>query len=495
MSNKKEKIFDICLILGFIAIFCTSNIFIKTISDLDELWNYNFANNISKGLIPYNDFNIITTPLLPMICGFVLKIFGNQLIVMRVLAVLLLTAIFYLMYKIVDKLTNNRVAKIMLIFELLLFKDVMCIDYNFAILLIALILVYFETFNEKKIFEYDFKYDILCGIIAGIAILFKQSTGICIAVACISYKMLAIRRKENIETFIKIFLTRLLGCAIPVLIFVVYLLFNNAFGNFLDYAILGIKTFSNKISYWDLLEKKFINILIIVVPITIMFLFVLSLRKEVKKESLILFSYSISSFVVTFPISDKIHFLIGSLISVISAIYIFYIFFNKIISKKKIRIFLYSIATFFITFMMLAMLVSSVDKVLKKYVYINKESELEHFYGIPEDVGIKKRINVIDNYIEEKQKEGKKVYVLDVEACIYMIPLNRYNKDYDLFTKGNLGAKGEDGIIDRIKNEENAIYLVKKDNINWQNPENVRKYIMNNLNHIGNISIFYIYEK
>ena len=60
MSNKKEKIFDICLILGFIGIFCTSNIFIKTISDLDELWNYNFANNISKGLIPYNDFNIIT---------------------------------------------------------------------------------------------------------------------------------------------------------------------------------------------------------------------------------------------------------------------------------------------------------------------------------------------------------------------------------------------------------------------------------------------------
>ena len=78
---------------------------------------------------------------------------------------------------------------------------------------------------------------------------------------------------------------------------------------------------------------------------------------------------------------------------------------------------------------------------------------------------------------------------------MYMIPLNRYNKDYDLFTKGNLGAKGEDGIIDRIKNEENAIYLVKKDNINWQNPDNVRKYIMNNLNHIGNISIFYIYEK
>ena len=30
---------------------------------------------------------------------------------------------------------------------------------------------------------------------------------------------------------------------------------------------------------------------------------------------------------------------------------------------------------------------------------------------------------------------------------------------------------------------------------NWQNPNEVREYIMNNLKYIGDISIFYIYEK
>ena len=64
-----------------------------------------------------------------------------------------------------------------------------------------------------------------------------------------------------------------------------------------------------------------------------------------------------------------------------------------------------------------------------------------------------------------------------------------------MFLKGNLGSKGEDGIIERIQKEENAVYLLKMDYLNWQNPNKVRDYIMSNLNYKGNISIFYIYEK
>ena len=78
-----------------------------------------------------------------------------------------------------------------------------------------------------------------------------------------------------------------------------------------------------------------------------------------------------------------------------------------------------------------------------------------------------------------------------------MINLDIYNKDYDMFNKGNLGSKGEKGIIERIQTEENAIYLIRKDGIerNWQNPEEVRKYIKDYLNKTGQISMFDIYEK
>ena len=95
----------------------------------------------------------------------------------------------------------------------------------------------------------------------------------------------------------------------------------------------------------------------------------------------------------------------------------------------------------------------------------------------------------------DNKRNGKNVYMLDAEAALYTIPLDIYNKDYDMFLKGNLGSKGEDGIIERIQKEENAVYLLKMDYLNWQNPNKVRDYIMSNLNYKGNISIFYIYEK
>ena len=116
------------------------------------------------------------------------------------------------------------------------------------------------------------------------------------------------------------------------------------------------------------------------------------------------------------------------------------------------------------------------------------------YYDIPENVGLKKRINEVDEFIIANKENGKNVYVLDAEAAIYYIPLNMYNKDYDMFLKGNLGADGEERIIKRIQSEENAVYLIKQKGLNWQNPGDVREYIINNLDYTGNISAFMIYE-
>ena len=75
-----------------------------------------------------------------------------------------------------------------------------------------------------------------------------------------------------------------------------------------------------------------------------------------------------------------------------------------------------------------------------------------------------------------------------------MIPLDKYNKDYDMFLKGNLGGNGEDGIIDRINNEKNAIYLLKKSGLNWQNPSKVRKYIIDNLEYSEDVLCFWTFN-
>ena len=78
-----------------------------------------------------------------------------------------------------------------------------------------------------------------------------------------------------------------------------------------------------------------------------------------------------------------------------------------------------------------------------------------------------------------------------------MIPIDKYNKDYDMFLKGNLGAKGEEGQIDKLKNENKAFILILNDNYsrNWQNPEKVRKYIIDNWSKIDTVGNFDVYTR
>lgn len=63
-----------------------------------------------------------------------------------------------------------------------------------------------------------------------------------------------------------------------------------------------------------------------------------------------------------------------------------------------------------------------------------------------------------------------------------------------MFLKGNFGGDGEDEIIDRINNEENAIYLLKKSGLNWQNPGKVRDYIIDNLEYSDDILNFWVFN-
>ena len=104
------------------------------------------------------------------------------------------------------------------------------------------------------------------------------------------------------------------------------------------------------------------------------------------------------------------------------------------------------------------------------------------------------KINDINNFI---LFNNSKTYILDSEAAIYMIALNKYNKNFDMFLKGNLGSKGEFGQIEKINQlEKGTKILIKNDQykLNWQTPLEVISYIKNNFNKIGEVNIFDIYE-
>jgi len=303
-------------------------------------------------------------------------------------------------------------------------------------------------------------------------------------------------------------LLRIIGILIPVIILVIYLSISGAILDFIDYAILGISTFTNKISYFGLFQDENIEIRIlsILVPMTIVTMaIILIISKFVKKENkeiqniLTIFIYSLSIIVVMYPISDKIHFLIGSFIAIIGLAYIICLLvkkiYNKINYEKKYK--LYKIVSLLVWLGIFVWITTTGVNNIYKYVKIEKNIKIPHYKNIEVWEELTDKINSIDNYILTKEKEGKSVYILDAEAAIYMIPLDKYNKDYDMFLKGNIGKEGEEGQIQKIRQKkENEIYLIRNKNIkaNWQTPLKVTQYIRDNLDKTGEIETYEIYK-
>lgn len=512
---KKEKIKAISkdfILFIFIAVMVFSIIAINPISNLDEIWNYNTARAITQNLIPYKDISMITTPLLPMITALFLKLIANEVIVSRVLASVLWGGVLFSIFKILKLLIKEENTCLIITALLgLLFRDCYCIDYNILSLMFSLIILYIELKNiDKPHFENN-KTDFLIGILAGLTVCTKQSIGAILAIIVVGYKIIFVQNKKEFIEYLKIAFKRIIGILIPIILVLIYLIVTNSLQDFINYAVLGISTFSNKIPYAQLMnnDKKEIQILSRIMPFILLAMAVLTivLQNKKKKENignidnkiLTMLIYSLSTIIIMYPISDEIHFLIAGTITFIGLAYILYLLgitiYNKINlqSKKKI----YKITSLMILIIAIAFIAVRGIENITEYIKQEKNETIEHYKNIQISEYLQERINEIDNFILEQEKENKKVYILDAEAAIYMIPINNYNKDYDMFLKGNIGKDGQEGQIQKIKQKEtNGIILIRKRNLksNWQTPTEVVNYVRENLEFMGEVSIYEVYK-
>ena len=512
---KKEKIKAISkdfILFIFIAVMVFSIIAINPISNLDEIWNYNTARAIAQNLIPYKDISMITTPLLPMITALFLKLIANEVIVSRVLASVLWGGVLFSIFKILKLLIKEENTCLIITALLgLLFRDCYCIDYNILSLMFSLIILYIELKNiDKPHFENN-KTDFLIGILAGLTVCTKQSIGAILAIIVVGYKIIFVQNKKEFIEYLKTAFKRIIGILIPIILVLIYLIVTNSLQDFINYAVLGISTFSNKIPYAKLMnnDKKEIQILSRIMPFILLAMAVLTivLQNKKKKENigntdnkiLTMLIYSLSTIIIMYPISDEIHFLIAGTITFIGLAYILYLLgitiYNKINlqSKKKI----YKITSLMISIIAIAFIAVRGIENITEYTKQEKNETIEHYKNIQISEYLQERINEIDNFILEQEKENKKVYILDAEAAIYMIPINNYNKDYDMFLKGNIGKDGQEGQIQKIKQKEtNEIILIRKRNLqsNWQTPTDVIDYVRENLEFTGEVSIYEVYK-
>lgn len=484
---------------GMVIIIVFTAILIKPLSNLDELWNFNIGKGIADGLIPYKDISMITTPLAGLITGGFLKLFGGSVFVTRVMAVVLAIIILVSIYVICLKLKLPKLlARLLVIAFTMIFLPYFAMDYNFMSIAILLFIIILELINVKKSEEQkgNFKIrNIFIGLFIGLLICTKQNIGL---MALIGSIIISCIDKNIKNVFINIGF-KIIGVLVPVLALIVYLISTKSLNDFFSYCIWGIKTFENKISYLNLVKSSeiFIKVMSIAIP-TLLVLFgiraIIKIFKEKKKSfSCVMFIYSIVAFSFVFPISDKFHFwiaIVPGLITIFS-IAIEFIYKNKHVANfnsKYINEFAEIILILSMVGAVIFILYSQDDNIGS----ITKYRGITHYENIRITNSLKKEIQEVDNYIINSES---KVYILDSSAALYMIPLNRYNKNYDMFNKGNFGKDGEDGIINNLEKYK-CKYLILNDNYqkNWQNPDKVTEYVKNNFKLVDSVNKFDVYE-
>ena len=480
-------------------------------TDLDEVWNYNTANAFAMGLIPYKQVSMITTPLLPMINSIFLKIVFNGIITYRVVMGIIFALIVLFIYLIIRELISKRLLSYICAFFIgtLLIKNCL-LDYNYLFLLIVLMIVFLEIRDLKKNENFNFNHNLCVGLLTGLAFLIKQTIGLLLIIVVIFEVFIYMKKTGfdlKITKFIKLIGVRIFGMMVPITMFLIYLGVNGSFNDFINYAIKGVKEFSNSVPYYRLFDSndKIVSIisrLFIIVYIPLFITFILECVKNNKLKDELINIYvlafcSIPVIAIIYPISDEFHLMVASVFVLIIIAYLLIFSLSKIDKYIKIDVFYKKLLLIGILFIII--LISFKNLIIERNINV-KENVLvpfKHYEGIYVPEYLSKRISDVTDKVRAYSNSGRESIIVDAEAAIYDIVLNRYKKNYDMLLIGNIGENGVEKIINEIKDSHNVYYFVKNPQyaLNWQFPKDIVDYIRNNLKYHETVSVFDVYYK
>ncbi len=466
---------------------------------LDFYWNFNFGLQISKGLVPYRDFNMVMTPLLAYMTGIFLTLFGRNIlsysIFMALLKVLLTSLTAFVTVKLLHLKRETSKDKLFFltffIVTILLYFNYF--DYNYLAILFLILIIYLENSNIK-----DTKKDFLIGVFGSLSLLSKQSIGAFVILFILLQPFIF---KRNFKSS----LIRVGGVLLPSSIFLLYLLISNSFDSFISYCFLGLSEFSsNQISFIEsfisVTNNGYLNFSLTFI---IIFLFssfyllykiykVLKYKKKYTYEYKSTLYYAIPALSCFYPIMDITH-LVPSILPLMMLISIsLYEVAKEHLKFSKRSL---SIAAILALIIYLEVMLFPVGEYLKVMSGKNKEMTLltdcYPYNGLAVDNSVDTNIKTITKFIKENDK---KVIFLDNSAVIYHLPLDIYYKDYDLFMRGNFGRDGENRLIKEIKESKDTLYLINPYNKNEQTPYKIKEYVTNNFEKVGNILMYDIYS-
>ena len=449
----------------------------------DELWNFANIYKIYNGNQIYSDINVIITPLFFVIGNLLFKLLSANILVFKLYDLIIAISLILVVYLILKKsIKDKKISMIVVMCFIFYFIGIFIggANYNTLALVFCFIGIYYIISHKEK------RNYILQGTIAFIIFLIKQNMGVYYILGLVIYELFINRKIKEILITSITFLAELI---ITLAIFQM----NGNLYNFMDFAFGGIGEFASKNASFTTvagLSAILINLLITIASIYIIKNQKIEIKEEVKENLKIFCSFLLPLTLVIYPIANEYHTRMSYILTIIIVVYIVYQFIEGIKINKILQIVFCAIVGLAISFSVF-LLINYIIKINSKEYKFEVDSP---YFGILMKEEKYEDLKQIDEYIMQNEKNGIKVKILSHQALWYVTPLKQNNGVMDLPFKGNLGSRGEDGLIDDIKKLYNTkILLQKEKDKKYQESEKVENFIKENYEKVEEIGIFEVY--
>lgn len=441
MKKRFEKIKTYIPYVFIFFFFLFWNLIVCPVN-LDEIWNYGFSHNIYRGIIPYLEFNMVITPLFPFIMSLPFHLFGSSMLVFHIEWAIILTVMFYIIHDYLKE--KSYFFLVFMIFPL----SILFPSYNLFLFFLFFLLIKCEDAQAN---------DYLIGFILACFILTKQTVGVMMLLPTLYYW----RKPKKI-------LKRFIGCVIPGLLFIIYLLLTNSIMEFFDLCFFGLFDFFD--SNHGGFNIYFVLFLLLLVNVIY---FIIKDKKNIKNY------YLLSFFSILIPLFDLYHFQI-----------VFLAFLFILLEKKHVNLYL-NIPLFSIGILIGLTIISLWYRKDDKIIYPNNIKHFEYRYLNQKYISFSNQIDaLIDKY------QDREIIFLSADGYYFRI-INDMDIGYlDLINTGNWGYHGSLKLMEAIKNKKDCLFFVDKSELgsNKQTDQEVLKYVINNGEVLEVEGSYYIYE-
>ena len=442
------------------------HICLNSISSLDELWNYNFARQISMGLLPYRDYNMVQAPLFAVIMSLPLSA-CRSLFVYRLACSLLAAFQSFVFYKALAAGTRKKLLA--LPFTLISILMIDYTSYNTLFLLISLLVYYVVTKGQYR------KHAFVLGLFGALSVFARQTSG------CLLLLILFVIIVAFFENKAKNLILYGAGFAIPCTLFLLYFMITSSLNDFWDCCLFSLMKFGSNNGHF--FSSSIVLLLILAAE---MVTGVLVLVKKRDKTTLIHLLIGIPVLAIALPIIDYSHVFFSVIYFMIPA--------YKLLSGKWSGAVRNTIIVFISVIVFLCTGGSGISRVMN-CKFTDETSELK---CIPVSNDIYDDYAYLSKLVEQYEDNGYSVTFYSSSSIIVSLINGTANPPYDMFLSGNFPASIGSHMV-YVENSckgKNKIIFIASDYYEegWQNPDGVLEYVENNCEMAGSYGRFLIYK-